>query len=290
MGPTKIERAVGAASRALRCIPDRLPGKTRVARWAAAQFGRTTAIQIADRFHNRLTVPSLQEPIAISLFASGVYEPETLSTCLRYLPSDGVFVDVGANIGAISLPIASLRPGGRVIAIEADPRIAVTLRKNMADSRRQNITVVECIAGADDAEVLFYPAPADHFGMGSIGPQFSNSGEQLTQRPLDDVLDELLIDRVHVVKLDIEGAEARALRGLSRRISGEHPPAVIFEFSDWAEARITGQQPGDAQRFLCSLGYELHKIRRGGRLEPLRQAVNKGGAMILATRCLPQHP
>lgn len=286
MDPGKSDRAITAASRALRCIPERTPGKARVARWAAALLGKTGRIQLADRFGNRLTVPSLQEPIAINLFASGVYEPETLSTCLRLLPSDGVFVDVGANIGAISLPIASARPGGRIVAIEADPRIAVTLRNNVTANRRHNITVVECIAGADDAEVLFYQAPDDRFGMGSIGPQFASSGEHLTQRPLDDVLDKLRIDRVHVVKLDIEGAEARALRGLSRRLSGEHPPAVIFEFSDWAEARIPGQQPGDAQRFLHLLGYRLYRIRRGGRLEQLEQVITTGAAMILATRCL----
>jgi hypothetical protein len=90
--------------------------------------------------------------------------------------------------------------------------------------------------------------------MGSIDPQFAPSDQELVQRPTDDILDELGIGHVHVVKLDIEGAEVSALHGLSRRLTSRYPPTLVFEFVDWAEARIPGQQPGDAQRFLLSLG------------------------------------
>ena len=278
-------QALSAASRVLRLIPERTPGKARLARLAVIPFKRMQSPWIADRFGNRLVVPCLQEPIAIGLFASGIYEPDTLSTILRHLPPDGVFLDVGANVGAISLAVASLRPTGRVVSIEADPRIAAFLRKNVIDNRHENVVVVECVAGAEEGKVRFYPAPQDHFGMGSIGAQFAPSDEELMQRSTDDVLDDLGVAHVDVAKLDIEGAEVSALLGLSRRLTSQHPPKLVFEFVDWAESRISGQQSGDAQRFLVSLGYDLFEIQRGGRLVKLTLPITTGAAMILATRC-----
>jgi hypothetical protein len=91
--------------------------------------------------------------------------------------------------------------------------------------------------------------------MGSIGPQFDAPPVKLTQRPLDEILDELAIENVDVMKLDIEGAEFGALQGLSRRLTRLHPPVIVFEFADWAETRIDGQAAGSAQQFLVSFGY-----------------------------------
>ena len=182
------------------------------------------------------------------------------------------------------MAVAALRPAGRVVSVEADPKIAAVLWKNVIDNRRENVLVVESVAGAEDAKVRFYSTPEDHFGRGSIGPQFAPSGQELIQRPTDDILDKLAIERVHVVKLDIEGAEVNALRGLSRRLTSRYPPTLVFEFADWAEARISGQQPGDAQRFLSSLGYDLFEIQRGGRLARLSSSLTTGTVMILATR------
>ena len=156
------------------------------------------------------------------------------------------------------------------------------LRRNVAENRRPNISVVETLAGpAADPAVSFYRAPTHKFGMGSIGPQFG-SPIVIPQRPLDDVFDELGLEKIDVVKLDIEGAEFGALRGLSRRLDGRGAPALVFEFTDWAEARIAGQTPGDSQRYLMSQGYRLFRI---GHKRPLERPLTVGSAMILA---LPQ--
>jgi len=57
----------------------------------------------------------------------------------------------------------------------------------------------------------------------------------------------------------------------------------VFEFADWAEARIPGQQPGDAQAFLLASGYRLFRLERGGRIgEELLAPMRRGTAMLLA--------
>jgi FkbM family methyltransferase len=222
--------------------------------------------------------------MSVGLFGFGVHEPDTLGAILHHLRHSGVFVDVGANVGALALPVAACRPDARIICVEADPQIVSLLKRNVAENGRSNIRIVHCLAGPiDNPQVPFYPAPAAKFGMGSIGSQFGAEPVTLTQRPLDDVLDELFIDDVDVMKLDIEGAEFGAMQGLSRRLRSPAPPAIVFEFIDWAETRIAGQPAGSAQQFLLSLGYRLFRLARGGRSgERIERPVTTGYTMILA--------
>jgi FkbM family methyltransferase len=277
--------------RVMRAVPDRLPGKTRLARAVLRPFLKSGITRIRDRFGNVLHVPSLEESISLHLFAFGVYEPSTLGAILHHLRPLGVFVDVGANVGALALPVAANRPDARIICIEADPEIVSLLKLNVTESGKSNIGIIHCLAGPiDEPQVSFYRAPMAKFGMGSIGPQFDASPLMLTQRPLDEVLDKLTIDDVDVVKLDIEGAEFGALQGLSRRLTSRRPPAIVFEFADWAETRVARQAAGSAQHFLLSLGYRLFRLVGGGRPgERFEHPLTLGSAMILAlpsSRCV----
>ena len=286
------ERHAGfsAVRRLVRIIPDALPGKTRIGRFLLQFFINDRSVRLPDRFGNVLSLPSLQESIALQLFAFGVYEPDTIAAVLSRLSRSGVYVDVGANVGALALPVAAQRPSARIVCIEADPEIANVLRFNVTENKRTNVTIVECLAGpVPNAAVPFYRAPAHKFGMGSIGPQFGAPPVSLSQRPLDDVLDELAVGDVEIVKLDVEGSELGVLCGLSRRLRGAIPPTIVFEFAEWAEARVAGQSPGDAQAYLLSIGYRLFDLVRGGIPgAALETPLTTGSAMILAMPPLPQ--
>ena len=171
----------------------------------------------------------------------------------------------------------------RIVCIEADPEIVPLLQRNVIENKRSNIAIVQCVAGPVIEPVPFYRAPTDKFGMRSIGTQFGASPMMLRQPTLNEVLDELAIDDVDVVNLDIEGAEVDALQGLNRRLTSLRPPAIVFEFADWAETRIDGQAAGSAQQFLLSLDYRLFRLVRGGRPgERLERPVTVGSTMIMA--------
>ena len=222
----------------------------------------------------------------MAIFANGVYEPDTVEAILRRIPREGVYLDVGANIGAIALPVARQRPDVRVICIEADAGMATILRRNVADNALPNVTVVECLAGPCSKEaVRFYTAPLSKFGMGSIGPQFDLPPVLLRQVALDDLLDDMGIRHVDVMKIDVEGSELGVLQGLTRRLTGSASLKILFEFSDWAEERIEGQAPGVAQAFLHSLDYRIfHLGRRGETGALVGQPLSTGSAMLLSQR------
>ena len=279
------QRAFHLARLFVRAVPD-MPGKLRLARFALRPFRKLQSVQMPDRSGNTLVCPSVNEPIAVAIFANGVYEPDTVAAILRRTPKDGVYLDVGANIGAIALPVARERPDVRIICIEADPSMATILRRNVANNRLANVTVAECLAGPCSEEgVRFYTAPVEKFGMGSIGPQFDFPPQVLRQVALDELLDDMGISHVDVMKLDVEGSELGVLQGLKRRLTGFRPPTILFEFCDWAEARIAGQVPGAAQALLHSLGYRTFYLARRGEIgSPVDQPLCAGSAMLLSQR------
>jgi hypothetical protein len=109
--------------------------------------------------------------------------------------------------------------------------------------------------------------------MGSVEPQFDPPPILLRQVALDDVLDEMGVSEVDVLKLDVEGSELRVLQGLTRRLRGS------------AEERIDGQMPGAAQAFLHSLGYRTFQLgRRGETGAPVDRPISTGSAMLVSQR------
>jgi len=278
---------LSAAIRLLRLIPPGTRGKTRVARWLLRGHRADGDVEIRDRFGLRFSVPSLAEPIAFHLLIDGVYEPEVVSFLLDYLQPSGVFVDVGASIGALTIPVAgALVPPGRAVAIEASGRIFDYLQRNVAANALRNVHCINCAATDIEGEVEFYEAPVDHFGMGSMGAQFHATPSMVRGETLDHMLAEAGVARVDLLKIDVEGFEVGVLSGAKQLLLGEHPPLVLFEFIDWAEARLPCGKPGDAQRLLLDWGFKIWRLAdfSRGRRE-LSDVVTAGGEMLVATRC-----
>ena len=286
-----VGRAASASgiARLLRFVPPGTRGKTRLARWLMTRDDIAGEAEVVDRFGLRFSLPSLAEPIAFHLLIDGVYEPDVLSFIVGHLRTrqpDAVFVDVGASVGALTMPVArAISPSGRVIAVEASTRIIGYLSRNVAANALGNVHCVAAAATDVEGEVDFYEAPIDHFGMGSMGAQFHARPSAVVGRPLDDILTEASIQRVDVLKIDVEGFEAKALRGAEHLLRGANPPVVVFEFIDWAEARLPGGAPGDAQCLLRDWGFRIFRLEdfvRGG--NPLTEILTTGGEMLVAQR------
>ena len=209
-----VEAMVATLSGVLRLIPDRLPGKTRLGRMLLRPFLR-------DRAGCTYVLPSYAEPMAQQIFTFGGYEHGTQQAILKRLPERGSFVDVGANIGTLAIPIAKARPDASIICIEADPRIHRLLHENLNRNGCGHVHLMSCVAGPTHGQVPFYQAPDDQFGMGSLGPQFNSAPVMLEQRSLDTILTAMNISRIDVIKIDVEGAELGVLRGAEGLLASE---------------------------------------------------------------------
>jgi FkbM family methyltransferase len=275
-------------SQALRLLPAGIPGKARVARLLLRSCLQAQDVRLRDKYGCPIVVPSLREPIGFHLLIDGVYEVVSLEFTLSQLCAGSVFVDVGANIGVFSLPVAQkVGSRGCVLAIEPSPSVFPYLKWNITLNGLSNVRLRQCAAFDRDSETLpFYEAPADHFGMGALAAQFHSKPAPVPVQTLDRILDEEQIRRVNLLKVDVEGFEAAVFRGAEQLLTGDDPPLIIFEFCDWAEARVPGGKVGDAQRMLRDYGYRIWRLTdfiRGGS-QPLADLLTKGYAMLVALR------
>lgn len=276
-------------TRALRWLPPETPGKARLARRMLGSYLETQNAIIKGRDNISYVTPSLREPVGFYLLIDGVYEIQAIDFVLEQLKPSATFIDVGANIGVFTLPAARrLGRNGCVVAIEPSPRVFPYLEQNIALNEFKNVRLMRCAAANCDGETApFYEAPVDKFGMGSLGAQFHNSPVPVLCRTLDHILNEQQIEKVDVMKVDVEGFEAAVFEGAEKLLASDTAPLILFEFCDWAENRLPGGRVGDAQRLLRRWGYRIWRLKDivQGR-SPLQNVVTTGFDMLVASKAL----
>jgi FkbM family methyltransferase len=144
-------------------------------------------------------------------------------------PGDS-FVDAGANIGVYTL-LASRLVGstGRVIAVEMMPGTAAILRRHVEDNGCANVEIIEQALSDRAGDKVTARVPVGKYGQASIA-QHEAHEQQIEEREvqtttLDQVCRE--IDQIRLMKLDVEGAELRALAG--GHLTLKKTQWVIFE-------------------------------------------------------------
>jgi FkbM family methyltransferase len=130
------------------------------------------------------------------------------------LPNGGTFLDVGAHAGYFSL-LASHRVGasGRVFAVEPNPRTFATLQHHLTHNSVSNVLATMC-GLADATGVLVLHMPPSHLDYNAtVLPRPEWTRAEVPVRTLDDCVKEWRIDRIDLMKIDVEGAEPLVLDG-----------------------------------------------------------------------------
>jgi FkbM family methyltransferase len=174
-------------------------------------------------------------------FAPHLYDRDEINFLLERMPQDGVFVDVGANIGFWSLYFAHVFPRAKICAIEANPATFLVLRENIEINAFRNIMPLHVGVSDNVGELPLYCNDTGNRGGDSFADYADNRNRcvMVAVKPLADILASAGIERVDVMKMDIEGFEERVLtrffaeapRGLwPRFICAEvsHVPKVVF--------------------------------------------------------------
>jgi FkbM family methyltransferase len=167
---------------------------------------------------------------------TGRYEPQETALVRHLLRPGMTFVDVGANWGYFTLVGAHLvGPTGRVLSVEADPRACRALRANLAKNALTTVAVHNIAASDGDGRLSFQEYEPHARDTGNFGVAQSTllvehgRRVEIDAHALDDVLDKSDIDHVHLLKIDIEGGEARAMAGLRRRLAAHRIDAISME-------------------------------------------------------------
>ncbi|HVA45523.1 MAG TPA: FkbM family methyltransferase [Pirellulales bacterium] len=192
----------------------------------------------------------------------GAWEPRITSLFQEIIKPGDVVLDVGANVGYFTL-LASACVGrqGRVYAVEPSDSIRRRLLHNLELNGTDNVTVLPCAAWDCCGEATFSLA-THNGGASSLRPLESQYGaveEHVKLARLDGLIPAEDASRVRLIKLDIEGAELHALRGLSRLFDVNREVAIVSEVNPQM-LRELGESASNLCNSLTDLGFSAYAI------------------------------
>lgn len=141
----------------------------------------------------------------------------------------GTAVDIGANIGSHAILLGKrLNNSGKVIAIEPEQKNIKILNENISLNRLNNVLVIKKACFFKKGKTFFYLAKKG-YGEHSLIKKDNNSDKiEINIDKLDNIIKDLNIRKVDLIKLDVEGSEANVLRGAKKILKRDHPK-IIFE-------------------------------------------------------------
>ena len=227
----------------------------------------------------------LRDNLQAVVFYCGAYEPDFTRHLHAQLRPGDVYADVGAHLGIHALPVARRLTGlggGRVLAFEPAADSAAKLRA-AALSNGLHVEVAELALSDQPGELVLFAD--DRFDSHDAGVRSVHATGQRVATAAATTFDawagQAQLDRLDVVKIDVEGHEAAVLKGMRRSLARFAPRALYIEIN----ANSTGRAPvpdGALRALAADLGYrstgetfdhnELFRpLPQGRREQPPRQ-------------------
>jgi len=182
--------------------------------------------------------PASDKIVGPYLLHHGEFSRVLLELLLKMAPSFGpsTFIDVGANLGSISLPFAKRQPNWKVISIEAHGGLAGLLHTNTLCNQLYNVDVIHAAAGPS-REIVDFPATAltaeMNFGTISIGDL---SGPTIATVML--TLDEIAPANTRLVKIDVEDFEPQVMQGAQRLLNAQETSWIVEAAVNFPETSL----------------------------------------------------
>lgn len=199
-----------------------------------------------------------QEWLQIHLLTGQAHEPRTMNLIETILRPGDVHVDVGAHVGFHTLVAARcVGQGGRVIAIDPQPYNCDRILTNAEINGFSNILVVMAAAGADDGFCLLHNQKRNdksRLSLSGAGVGDTNLQFEVPIVRLDSVLSRHGVERVTLLKIDVEGYEQQVLDGAKESLS--RTQHIIFELLPQTEDKVAE----DICRTLMQLKFALWQV------------------------------
>ena len=184
----------------------------------------------------------LSEGIDLSIYVFGCFEMETAKALKKHISSNSCILDIGANIGAHTLPIASLLgEEGKVLAIEptkfAFDKLKANLKLNKNLSHCVETYQVMLVENDDPNNKTELYSSWPIVKNQQVGSHIAHGGvlkslEGCSTETLDRFCERLDLSRLDLIKLDVDGAEAYVINGGIKTLRRFHP-TIIMEFAPY---------------------------------------------------------
>lgn len=256
-------------------------------RWVLDNFAFRSRPVSARTFYGATLTGTTEDFIHRNVYFFGAWEPHLTYWIQHALKPGEIFVDVGANVGYFSLLASRLvGPEGRVIAIEASPRICAMLKANIAADGARNIEVHGCAASDSRGIVSVFQSDESNIARTTIRPgkDYTQHEAEIQSLPLEDIVGLETLSRARMIKIDVEGAEWGVIKGIEDFLRNGAPDnlEVAVEISP-DDMRDQGVDPasifdiflaGGFRAYRLANSYEMHAYSAGTKPPPPEECPN----------------
>ena len=191
----------------------------------------------------------------------GFYEPRLAACCRKYLNPALDAIDVGANVGFYSNLMAKSLKGRRILAIEPTKNALARLATNLARNCVQDsVTIYEGVASDENGylEINSILGKEEYSSLSELVHPSTRGQPTVKASVASSTLDSLVKEhglRPGFIKIDVEGAEYRVLKGGQESLSNFRP-VILSELSNTLLVQ-NGSSADQVMSFVRSLGYRL---------------------------------
>ena len=221
---TKLLDSISITMR--KCFRGSFIHRSKIANRWYQMLWRLLAVQDSTRsiqFRNLSFVVPNDEITILPSLINGTYESDEINYFLALLKTDAVVLDVGANIGIFSLPIARHLTEGFLYAFEPSIESSRLLVENISRNHIRNIEVIEKAASSVSGKHFFLSSEIG--GRRRIIEDQKNGADEVPAVIIDDWIAERHLT-VDAIKIDVEGWESNVLEGMENLLQ-LHPVLLL---------------------------------------------------------------
>lgn len=228
--------------------------------WRPSQILRRLSFQPTDKViplslpWNCTISACSAEVIGRSIATQGIYDLPVTEAIMRLADPGDTALDVGANIGYMSLVLArSVGPRGRVLSFEPSPAVLTVLRMNVDNWKSLDIAPIEiqtvALSDQDGEGRLGFPTGGDpNWGLASLELKEDSIPVKLSR------LDSLDCHGAGIMKVDVEGHEASVFAGAGSLLANKLIRDILFEEHQ--------PYPAPSHKILLEHGYRIYRVTR----------------------------
>ena len=211
----------------------------------------------------------LNEYVQSQLYLFGAFEPATVKVLKRLVKSGDTVLDIGANVGYISLVLAKcVGKNGKVFSFEPDSKNFALLNRNIALNPDCYIKPIALAVSDSHQPIRLYHAKFDfNAGAHSMLPSEKHSSDfvEIEATTIDEFVTSHGLKKVDVIKIDIEGAEMKAFNGMTETLRNSRP-LIVCELCEEHQVRA-GYTTQAVKKWMAeTFDMQAFKVMESGRL------------------------
>lgn len=210
------------------------------------------------------------EDVGRQIYSLGSFEPDETVFFRSVITEDDVCFDIGGNVGYFAMLMAQCASRGSVHVFEPIPLNAAIIRTNANINDFEHVTVNNVAVGDKSGSIKFTVAKDSAYSsMHSTGRVADSKVIDVPMITLDEYANEHGIDKINLIKIDVEGAEELVARGAVEILTNpeRRPATILMELFD-ENLQPFGTDVNSIVNLLIKYGYKANVLANGTKLTP----------------------